>query len=249
MKMIEYTLDEISHIQPLSSITWFSLSEGTCWLNFEQVKFYERTLDDSKLASFPSYQTSRFVEDFQDLFEAISDPIPDDLFVLVKTHLGLKKYTSQANNLLEKYRDDVSFEEEKFYEEYDAAFKWLTDRTLSALHFNGNPQVSFFRNKNELVIVWDAEKGHWTAGAGQVYINYSSFVSQVEDFKGRFFASMLTQIERAALFDWKGIPFDSSRCFEEHNVRKEQFDKNIAYLKFNSKTTDWDSARRVSHLL
>ena len=248
--MIHFTLDNIDDIHPWGSnwgsdadlsLHWFGLTSGTLYLTFGKSRIYEYT--DAAVADFGEgyskyvdYQISRFVEDFSELFRAISESIPKRFYGLTET---LPAFLSDADKWLDIHcSDEDGDEDEDFYDNhYDPLTSWVHNRALVAQHLTAGPNVYFFRCGQKLRIVWEVrgktETGAdmWTARDGHTEINYSDFVEAVKDFGNRFFKSMENQVRQAVAKDWGKVKLDKQQLSEEQQERRKQFFGSIAHLE------------------
>ncbi len=132
-------------------------------------------------------------------------------------------------------------------ENYDKTIEWIYSRTLTAGHLTFGPGISFFRNGNNISIVWKADYlienniPVWKAQNGQLEMDYKTFINEMEDFGSRFFDAMDTQIQIAVEKDWGTTRINKERLIQEQQERKAEFRKSLAVLKSEpTKQTDWD---------
>ena len=268
--MIHFTLDNIDDICPWGSgagsdadlsLHWFGLSSGTLYLTFGECRIYEYT--DAAAAYFGEghskyvdYQLSRFVEDFSELFRAVSESIPKRFYGLTE---NLPAFLSDADKWLDMHTSDIDEDGDEaadenygFYDDlYAPLTSWVQGRALEAQHLMAGPSVYFFRYGSSIRIVWQAdgkieggkiENGAdmWTAESGQIEMNYSDFVVAVKDFGNRFFKSMESQVKQAITKDWGTVKLDKRRLSEEHQERRNQFLGSIAHLEdAETEETNW----------
>lgn len=257
--MIHFTLDNIDDICPWGSdggsdadlsLHWFGLTSGTLHLTFGACRIYEYTgaavaYFGEGHSQYVDYQISRFVEDFSELFRAISESIPKRFYGLTK---NLPAFLSDADKWLEKGRcEEDRDDNDDFYDNhYDPLTSWVHNRALVAQHLMAGPNVYFFRYGQKLRIVWEVkgktEPGAdmWTARDGHTEMNYSDFVEAVKDFGNRFFKSMENQVRKAVAKDWGKVKLDKRRLSEEHQERRNQFLGSIAHLEAGAAgETNW----------
>jgi hypothetical protein len=139
-----------------------------------------------------------------------------------------------------------------YYDKYDQVIEWIYSRTLSAIHLTYGPSISFFRNKENLSIVWEASHRTeenipvWTAQTGEVEMKYIDFVGEMEEFGSRFFSAMQRQVEIAVEKDWGAVQLDKPRLIEEQHERKNEYEDSVSLLKNKpSKSTNWDLVRSL----
>lgn len=256
MSLINFKLRHPTDITPWSSVGWFVLSDGEYWLDLGEVNFYEITDAASKEfgeqdGKFVDYQLARLIEDFSELFEHISEPVPDDFYELARKEDALFNFYSKANERIVDLNDEVISDNE-FYRIHKV-IEWIGDRALTALHLSSNPTICFFRNKDKISLVWSAdqtlESGAqlWTAGKGNIELDYREFVAEIVDFKERVFSAMEIQIQTANSMDWGHIQVDKARRLTEQIERKGKFEKRINYLLETEKPamTNWDEIRQI----
>jgi len=260
MSLINFKLRHPAEIIPWGGVGWFVLSDGEYWLNLGTVNFYENT--DAALnefgeesGRFVDYNLARLIEDFSELFEHISDSLPDDFYDLAQKENTLFDFYNKASTKIDDLDEDVINDDEFF--RIHKVTEWISDRALTALHLASNPTICFFRNNDNISIVWDAsqtlESGVqvWTAGKGNIELSYQEFVAEVTDFKERVFSAMETQIQIASTMDWGYIQVDKARRLAEQVERKEKFEKKIEYLTDVNKPaiTNWEEIRQIRHEL
>ena len=256
MSLINFKLRHPADITPWSSVGWFVLSDGEYWLDLGKVNFYEITdaaVNEFGEASgkFVDYQLARLVEDFSDLFEHISEPLPADLYDFARKEDTLFDFYSKAHQKISDLDDEVIADDE-FYRLHKVT-EWISDRALTASHLSSNPTICFFRSKDKISLVWNAdqtlENGTplWTAGKGNVELEYKTFVAEVVNFKERIFSAMETQIQIANSMDWGDIQVDKARRLTEQVERKDEFEKRIKFLLEEDKpeTTNWNGIRQI----
>jgi hypothetical protein len=256
MSLINFKLKHPADITPWSSVGWFVLSDGEYWLDLGSTNFYEIT--DAALkevgegtSKFVDYQLARLIEDFSELFEHISEPLPDDFYELARKENTVFDFYSKAHEKIADLDDEVISDDE-FYR-INKVIEWISDRTLTALHLSSNPTICFFRSKNKISLVWNAEHTlengapFWTAGKGNIELDYQKFTANVIDFKERVFSAMETQIQIANSMDWGHIQVDKARRLTEQKERKEEFEKRIKFLLEADKATmtNWDEIRQI----
>lgn len=223
MPLINFLLKHPDDIFPFGtgsdkSLHWFGLTDGNLWLQPGEVKLYEYTdsflslltMSDTK---YVDYYLSRFVEDFTERFETISAAIPDESYAIVKNSTTLTQFRETSKR------------------------GWIEQRELTSGHLVGSPRIGFFRNKNKISIVWQADQRTkkniplWTAQNGQIEMDYSEFVAQIEDFGVSFFSAMTDQVEIALEKDWGAIKIDKLLLAEEHQQRQIGFTNQLRYLQ------------------
>lgn len=229
---------------PDTSMHWFGLTEGEYWLDFNKATLYEYTKAISADGvPYVEFQVARLLEDWTGIFESIAAPVPDGFYSIAETSNYLYRFYGAVNKFLENLPEDAV----EAYDRYDKAIEWIYSRTLTAMHLNYAPGVSFFRNKDKLAIVWKADYlvGNnvpvWTAQNGEIEMEYAVFVREIEDFGGRFFAAMDTQVELAVAKDWGETKINKEHLVKEQQERRVAFEKKLAVLKGEGvKRTDWD---------
>lgn len=256
--MFNFQLKHPDSIHWGNSMHWFALTDGEYWIDMGDVKLYEYnkallTEIDAEKHTYLDYYIVRFIEDFTNLFENISESIPDRFYEIVKKHSTLDDYRSEIFSWFDKATDQ-STDDEAFYDEYELMKRWIYSRNLTALHMKGGPVIGFYRNGGKISVVWDTDAKtenstrFWTAESGQMEMDYSAFIMQVEDFGLRFFSAMDKQVDIALYKDWGDIEIDKYRLFDEHKERKMEFEKKLDKLKNPSKQiTNWDLVRAVTN--
>jgi hypothetical protein len=117
----------------------------------------------------------------------------------------------------------------------------------------GGPKISFFRHSNKISLVWKADhlgefqSPLWTAGNGELEMEYEDFIYQIEDFGNRFFDAVESQLALGIARDWGHTVIDKVRVIEEQKERKMNINKQVALLKGNpGLKTNW---RQIETLL
>ncbi|MBW8687750.1 DUF5984 family protein [Chitinophaga rhizophila] len=258
MALINFKLKHPDNIIPWGDDTettmhWFGLTDGEYWLDINKATLYEYTdeilaggdPDDSR---YVAYQVVRLIEDWTSIFESIAEPIPEGFYAISRNCNYLYRFYGAVQQWLEKLSEDPAIDMDAYYEKYDKTIEWVYSRTLVATHLTGGPSISFFRNGDNISIVWRADHQTandipvWTAQNGEVEISYNQFVSEMEDFGKRFFNAMATQIQLAIAKDWGATNINKERLMQEQQERKAAFEKNLEILKGTpTKHTDWDA--------
>lgn len=235
--------------EPQLSLSWFGLTDSFYWLDVGNVKLYEYSelfLEKHKDCSrYVDYYLSRFIEDFTEKFEMISESIPDYLYEIVKNYETLaefKEYLRIYVEIEKQKSDDEDFWDDKYYEQ----IKWISSRQVFASHLIEWPVIGFFRNNSKISIVWNADYETteniqiWAAGNGQYELDYSEFLHQIEDFRMRFFHEMNKQVEMSIAKDWGDIKVDKMQLIKENRSRKIIFDNQYKLLSQPiKKPTNW----------
>ncbi|MBS4012358.1 MAG: hypothetical protein KGZ97_01185 [Bacteroidetes bacterium] len=234
--MINFKLRELDKIVPWGakpelSLNWFGLTEGDLWLKFGCETIYEYSKEAIKdwgrqSSQYNDYQIARFIEDFTELFDKISESIPEEIYNLTK---DLKKFQSDAKDWIDLCEKGEDYNSDFNFEEYCKLTSWIYQRTLYSEHLVGGPHLSFFRRNDKVRITWDTEHilenglSLWTAKNGSYEMDYSDFIDKIKDFGQSFFTEMNKQIELAIAKDWGDVEIDKLRIVEEHKERKEEF--------------------------
>ena len=92
--MINFKLQNIDKVSPAGvdgnlRMNWFWLTEGELWLNFSDSILYEYTTEainhfGIEHSAYNDYPIVRFIEDFTDIFNVISQSVPKDFYNLTK---------------------------------------------------------------------------------------------------------------------------------------------------------------------
>lgn len=256
MSLLNFKLKHPATITPWGSVGWFVLSDGEYWLDLGKVKFYEFTDEALKefgetSSKFVDYQIARLVDDFSILFEHISESLPEDFYEIASHEDSLFDFYSKAGKKVDELNDE-NISDEDFYSSHKV-LEWISNRSLSAIHLSSAPAICFFRKRDKISLVWDAEsttengRQIWVAGKGNIEIDYEQFVAEVESFKERLFEAMAEQIKIANSIDWGHFIVDKKRRLEEQVERKEKFEARMKFLSSieNNVVTDWEEIRQV----
>lgn len=256
MALIHFKLKHPDNITPWGegpdiSMHWYGLTDGEYWLNVNKATIYEYThevLADSHTndSCYVDYQVARLLEDLTGIFDAVAEPVPDAFYAIAREHSYLYRFYGAVQNRLENLPDNPSTDTDT-YGHYDPAIEWIYSRTLTASHLTNDPAISFFRNRNNISLVWKADHlteqniPVWTAQNGELEIEYSNFIHEIEDFGNRFFNAMETQVQIAAAKDWGATKINKDALIREHQQRKARFQQSLSVLKGQpAKHTDWD---------
>ena len=227
------------------TIHWFGLTDGLLWITAGDKSIYEYSDEvmeyyENKTNKYNDYQISRFLEDFSELFEHISESVPE------KYYADPFSFDETANKCLELHYDDEDDLFDTFYDnEYRAFIGWLWDRTMDSGHLVCGPHISCVRCGEKIKLIWFAEEKNsdgvnmWSTPKGCFEMPYKTFVSEVKNFFADFFTEMDKQVENAVKKDWGKVKLDKKRLVEEHKERKEMFYQRIAFLDNCDKHTDW----------
>jgi hypothetical protein len=235
---------------------WFGLTDSLYWIEGGAAKIFEYTDEIRRHWNMPDlkyvdYHLVRLVEDWQSIFDSLAEPVPDDLYEICSDHASLYKFYRKASSWLEVLSDDPSVDIDTYYDKYDKLIEWMYTRTSGAMHLNHGPDISFFRNRDNLSIVWDADHTEenipvWTAQTGAIEMKYTDFIAELQDFGKRFFKAMEQQVALAVAKDWGAIELDKQRLVEEHKERQAAFEASLLQLqKEPVKKTDWDLVRSL----
>ena len=256
MPFINFKLKEPTEIipwgtEPNTRIHWFGLTDGSYWLRVGDKTLYQHTDEimhswDISGDPYTDYYIVRFLEDFTELFYAIVEPIPEDLYLIARSHFSLYDFYGKATIWLEKLQDNENVDIDLYYDKYDKIIEWIYSRTLTAMHLNSGPHISFFRCHDKISIVWNRHQldesglAIWTAGNGQIEMLFDDFIIEVKKWGELFFASMELQIEKAFEREWGNTEIDRVRIKEEQNERYQDFvDKVNVLTQTQYKSTDW----------
>lgn len=256
MALINFSLKHPDNIIPWGdapemTMHWFGLTEGEYWLDLGKSTLYEYTSEvlagDGHDARYVEYQIVRLIEDWTSLFDAIAEPLPDAFYSIARTSNYLYRFYAAALSWLDHLSQDPLIDEDTYYNRYDKTIEWIYSRTLTAMHLTAGPGVSFFRNRDNIAIVWKADHvtEHnipvWTAQNGEIEMAYEVFVREVADFGNRFFDAMDNQVRIALDKDWGSTVINKERLKQEQQERKVSFQKKLAVLKGEpAKHTDWE---------
>jgi hypothetical protein len=229
---------------PDTTMHWFGLTDGEYWLDLNKATFYEYTdqvTTGNNETRYVEYQLVRLIEDWTSLFESIAEPIPDGFYAIASSHDYLYRFYAAAQTWFDKLPEDANFEH------YEKAIEWIYSRTLMASHLTAGPGISFFRNRDNLSIVWQADHvienntPVWTAQNGEIEMGYDTFIKEMEDFGDRFFEAMDAQVKIAVEKDWGTTQINKERLIQEQQERRADFQTKLAVLKGErTKHTDWE---------
>lgn len=251
--MINFKLKYIDEIVPIGQepnqrLSWFWLTDGELWLDFENEIIYEYSDEaiyyfGNKSTSYNEYYLVRFIEDFTNLFGKINESIPEKFYSLTE---DLEKFKTESENWFSIHDTDENENTDFYFDEYYKLLSWINERTLDSAHLIGGPNLFFFRKNDQIKIIWEAEYtlengiSLWTVKDGFCEMNYHDFVNEIKLFGEDFFNKMDNQIELALSKDFKNIHIDKKRLVEEHQERKEDFWNAFKMLKQESvNKTNW----------
>lgn len=257
MALINFRLKHPDNITPWNappdtSMHWFGLTEGEYWLDVNKATLYEYTNEvlagnNANDSHYVDYQIARLLEDLTSLFDAIAEPVPDAFYAIARSNDYLYRFYAAAQNWFEHASKEASTDADSSYDSYDKSIEWIYSRTLTAGHLAYEPGISFFRNKDNISIVWNADHltEHnipvWTAQNGEVEMAYQTFIYEIEDFGNRFFHTMDAQVKLAIEKNRGATQLDKEQLIQEQQSRKEAFQQKLSLLKgAPTKHTDWN---------
>jgi hypothetical protein len=241
--MINFRLLDFNLVEPGDNginLMWYYLTEGELWLNFGDVTLYEYSeaaiqFFNKNPTRYNDYYISRFIDDFTEIFEIISEPITERMLDFAN---NLNHFYYVSRKYLEKNTANDNVDSEKFFDNYDLLTTWIEKRTLNSNHLIGGPKISFFRVENNLKIIYSTnfvmDNGIklWVANSGYFEMDYFDFINEIEIFGGKFFRTMKNRITKVTSKEW-GINFKMNKIVEEHIERENDFKEKINLLKIN----------------
>lgn len=262
MTLINFKLRHPDNVTPWGTppggnMHWFGLTDSEYWLQVGKATLYQYTDEvlrhwHVKDFKFVDYQAIRFIEDWTSIFDSLIEPIPDEFYEIAKNHKSLYEFYGKAKQWLDKLSDDPTIDIDTYYDKYDQVIEWIYSRTLSAMHLTYGPNITFFRNQDNLSIVWKTSHVTeenipvWTAQTGEFEMKYIDFVNEVEDFGKRFFSAMQDQVKIAVEKDWGAVDLNKPRLIEEQQERIIEFEDTTLLLKNKpNKSTNWDLVRSL----
>jgi hypothetical protein len=233
-------------VERLSLVSWFMLSDGDLWLEDSNAKYNDNTSLEQPI-KFPNYQIARFVDDFIEIISGISECTPKELKPLITSPHKLWELYDRVCNKIEK---SEATEQSNVKIDYELAINWIMERTIFAIHFQGRPRLSFFRNQADIWIMWKCDAtGFWTSNEIIYKQPYNDFLFELRNFKTDLFNAMELQINEAEQINWGQILFDKERLHKENNERMIEFEKCIKVLaNDNAHTTNWEKVIEASNI-
>jgi len=238
--LINYKLKNIDQIVPVGQendlrLSWFWLTYGDLWLTFGNDTIYEYSEEamhyfGDKVTPYNDYVLARFVEDFTEIFDEIRESVPQKLFDITK---DLKSFQKEVEKFSEKFESNSAY----YSEEYVKLDAWIDLRTFGSGHIIGGPNITFFRRKDRIRIVWETEYtlengiNLWTAKDSSYEMNYFDFIDKIKEFGESFFTEMDKLIQFVLEKEWRNIEIDKERLVEEQQERKEDFFSSLSLLK------------------
>ncbi len=257
-KMINFKLKQIDEV-PLAGeegnfrMNWFWLTEADLWLTLGDATLYEYSPEamvyfEDKESAYNDYPLSRFIDDFTELFEEISESIPKEIYQLTD---NLNGFLTDAETWKELYESDA--DEDFYFKEYYSLISWTYKRAFGSGHLIGGPYFSFLRCEDKIRIFWKTEYQLengielWKAKDGSIEMLFSDFLNQIKDFGKRFFEQMNKLVQLALEKDWKEVRIDKKELVEEHAFRELDFYKQVAFLEQTSKVkTNWKLVKELN---
>jgi len=244
--------DDISPFgeEPNTTLHWFGLTDSEYWLSLGELSLYEYSTNfllrsGVEGTNHADYYLSRLVEDLMELFPAIGEPAPEPLYEIAKNGSSLSEFQEKAASWMEEQGDDETMGSNASVANFEAATKWISDRTLYSGHLFGGPGIGFFRQGNKISIVWKSDAVYeekapiWTAQNGQMEMAFENFFSEMEDFGDRFFSAMEQQVDLAVAKDWAPITLDKAGLLREKEERKNDYYTQLQLLKRSELKTAW----------
>lgn len=264
--LINFQLAEIENIAPFGSeetgyrLHWFGLTDSFYWLNVCDCElfrlsdqFLTRYRNHTKLP-YVNYYLARLIEDLFEILPSIATPIPDRLFQYISSISEMEKLQNKLYVWLEnKWSED----ENEFDQVYVPSSDWLHNRTLNTGYLRAEPDIKFFRHKNDLVIRWnfeyqEEETNMWTASKGEYTLCYKEFIKEIEDFYDRFWIEMKKQIDLVCQGLLRtDIMIDLDGLQKEHIERKKRLDEIMDLLKSDSfePVEEWNKVEMALHYI
>jgi len=242
---------------PGGTMHWFGLTDSEYWLQLKDANFYEYTRAitehwNLQASKYVDYHAIRLIEDWTSIFHSITESIPDEFYEIARNYNSLYEFYNKSTEWLNLLADNPSIDTDTYYDKYDQIIEWIYSRTLTSMHLTFGPNITFFRNREMISIVWDASQMTeenipvWTAQTGQQEMAFTDFINELKEFGERFFSSMQRQIEIAVEKDWGQVTIDKARLVEEHQERRKAFQGSMLTLENKStKTTNWDLVRSL----
>ena len=250
MFRINYRLKKPSEITPWGgahpSLHWFGLTDSLLWIEIGDSVIYEyaeaHADEHGKPVKYNDYQLSRFLEDFSDILQHVSEPVPESFYDVIDS------YESDLELWKNLYadKDDETFD--KFYfGEYETMTSWFYERCIDSGHLVEGPHIGCFRCGDRIKILWgnvpsenDDQRSIWKYPSGCVEIAYSEFVSEVERFFASFYADMDRQVGDVVSNGIPGVDVDNDVLVRENDLRKDAFSQKVDSLRSEKASSiDW----------
>lgn len=200
------------------SLTWPALAEAEFWMETAPGRpaIFEYSNQGHRETGrrYATYQFDDVLENLAGLFPAVAEPIPGDLFGLVRTSQLLTVNRHRVDAWLESQSDN------HWADAHEALVRWVYSRQFTVPPVADGPELWFFRDNRQesnVVIVWrsDAKTASgdplWANPSGEIEIPFVRFVSDMRSLFTRFFLAMTGQIDRATALGGKKSSFDRER--------------------------------------
>lgn len=241
--LFEFEIAPVDKIQPWGeapnlSLSWFALTDGIFKLNAGNHQLFQYSDEIAKHWQIGSRNTDYFVvafaRDFLNSAIPAITPLPDFLHPLAWNWDLLR-------DLRIKSKDHDAC--------YDA-FRWLGERSPWTSYLNANPEISFIRKENDIMIAWDNRDRIiddipvWQEQFGTHLISVDDYLSECHSFVNRLLDEMLRRINSIASGKLKPqIPVDCQDLLKQHETWKKEFAGY--FTSSNEPDISWDETRNA----
>jgi Family of unknown function (DUF5984) len=239
--LFEFELTPIEKIEPWGeapnlSLHWFALTDGIFRINLGKDILFRYSKEISHHWNLQNrdsdYQIAAFARDFLGSTTPALNYLPHFLHPLAWNWELLREVVIQSR------------EHDSHYD----AFRWLGERSPWTSYLNANPEISFIRKENNILIGWDNRSciiddlPVWEADFGCYIISVDDYVNECQSFVDRLLNEMLIRIQKIASGEYKSlIPIDPKELLKQHETWQKEFN---GYLnKSTEPDIPWEETR------
>lgn len=216
------------------SLSWYGLTDGYFWFEVGSQCLLEYSKDASKehpelSASLPyvDYYLAWLYQDLDEVLLYALSHIPADIFQRIATLETMFNFLSKQETWWQNSPEEETDEVSSNWNTYLLA-SFLSHRKLDLGYLLANPDVWFFRIKDEIIIRWKSDQkletgtNLWESTQGEYRISIRQFTEEVIDFFDRLHQQMSYKVEQAC----QGWPFPKVKIDLEL-LKKEHFQHRL----------------------
>ncbi len=216
-KEIEEIKESLSHFES-HKISPIDLMDGDFFIEIagQELYIYSKEIleyyqDDDK---YIDYQISSFETEFAECFYGIRKSISRNLYEYFVDAKSIQSVWDNLEKFSDLHPEIWNKTETSAFKDFHIVSSFLQSRYLLAFPTFDVPEVYFFRHKDLLKIIWNAEQECngiplWSAKSGVYEMSYSEFVIKIKNFYTQYLAKMKKQVKKAIdNTDWGKFTFD-----------------------------------------
>ena len=247
MALFEFELKPVAEIAPWGeapdlSLSWFALTDGQSRINAGSsilFRYTDAILSYWEIAEKDAdYPLAAFARDILGCVAPAITPLPKFLHHIADDWTGLRRLQAQ------------SAEHDAHYE----AFRWLGERSPWFSYLVENPEISFIREKDNILIEWDNTAcliegiPVWEAQFGSFTLPVEAFLKECHSFCDRLLDEMYRRINMIEKGEIKAqIPLNTHDLYQQHDTWRDEFQ---GYFEIrNEPDVPWDEAESALDLI